>query len=89
MCFKQSLGAMFFGGESFILQMIEGNGVAIGQRLQAGMTWINDHLAQPADLPFGGIKSSGIGREGGGEIGLREFVEMQTLTIPKPRPAKK
>ena len=63
--------------------------MAIGQRLQAGMTWINDHLAQPADLPFGGIKSSGIGREGGGEIGLREFVEMQTLTIPKPRPAKK
>ena len=80
---EYGLGSSVWTGDA------EGNGVAIGQRLQAGMTWINDHLAQPADLPFGGIKSSGIGREGGGEIGLREFVEMQTLTIPKPRPAKK
>jgi len=62
-----------------------GRGVDVARELEAGMTWINDHLAQPDTLPFGGIKTSGIGREGGGEIGLKEFCDMRTLTIPYPK----
>jgi betaine-aldehyde dehydrogenase len=33
--------------------------------LEAGTTWINHYNAAPVELPFGGVKLSGIGRENG------------------------
>lgn len=33
--------------------------------LHAGMVWVNQHLRIPPDLPFGGMKASGTGRENG------------------------
>jgi 5-carboxymethyl-2-hydroxymuconic-semialdehyde dehydrogenase len=33
--------------------------------LEAGMTWINSHNVRHLPTPFGGVKSSGIGRDGG------------------------
>lgn len=55
----------------------------VGLRLEAGMTWINTHLASVEQAPFGGIKASGVGREGGGQIGLKEFVDMKTVIRSK------
>jgi betaine-aldehyde dehydrogenase len=37
----------------------------VAQRLQAGSVWINDYNALPPEVPFGGYKQSGIGRENG------------------------
>lgn len=34
-------------------------------RLQAGIVWVNLHLKVPPEVPFGGIKRSGLGRENG------------------------
>lgn len=34
-------------------------------RLQAGTTWINHYNVTPIELPFGGVKQSGLGRENG------------------------
>ena len=34
-------------------------------RVQAGIVWVNRHLTIPPEVPFGGIKESGIGRENG------------------------
>ncbi len=34
-------------------------------RLQAGTTWINTYNLTPVEMPFGGVKASGIGRENG------------------------
>ena len=34
-------------------------------RLEAGTTWINAYNLTPVELPFGGVKASGIGRENG------------------------
>ena len=34
-------------------------------RLQAGIVWVNLHLKVPPEVPFGGVKESGLGRENG------------------------
>jgi len=40
-------------------------GHRVVQQIQAGTTWINTFNLAPAELPFGGYKMSGIGRENG------------------------
>ena len=37
----------------------------IATRLQAGTVWINNYNLTPVEMPFGGVKHSGIGRENG------------------------
>ena len=61
----------------------EGEGVRVANQIEAGMTWVNDHLVLHPSAPFGGIKQSGVGREGGGAIGLKEFVEMKSVKVTK------
>ena len=34
-------------------------------RVNAGLVWVNRHLVVPPELPFGGVKESGLGRENG------------------------
>ncbi|MEO6807535.1 MAG: aldehyde dehydrogenase family protein [Isosphaeraceae bacterium] len=53
---------------------------AMADRLDAGMIAVNDAVAPSAHAaaPFGGVKGSGIGRTRG-LLGLREFVQPQTL----------
>ena len=36
-----------------------------GQRIEAGMVWLNSHNVRDLRTPFGGIKASGLGHEGG------------------------
>ena len=54
---------------------------AMAERLEAGSVWVNRHGGSPSDVPFGGAKESGIGREHG-EVGLHAYMEMQVLTRP-------
>ena len=37
------------------------------RRLEAGMVWVNDWFLSPVQVPHGGVKDSGIGREQGME----------------------
>lgn len=55
----------------------------IGERLQTGMMAINMGLLSNAAAPFGGVKKSGLGREGGDE-GIREYLETVYLALPDP-----
>ena len=50
----------------------------VADRLRTGSIMVNGGLCITADLPFGGYKSSGIGREWGVE-GIREFMEMKAV----------
>ena len=55
-------------------------GAEIAARLEAGNVWVNQHGALDPTIPFGGVKQSGIGREGGHE-GLMEFLETQYIAV--------
>ncbi|QGN31704.1 5-carboxymethyl-2-hydroxymuconate semialdehyde dehydrogenase [Microlunatus sp. Gsoil 973] len=37
----------------------------LGQRIEAGMVWLNSHNVRDLRTPFGGVKASGLGHEGG------------------------
>lgn len=50
------------------------------RRLEAGTVWINTYLDGPAELPFGGVGASGIGREVG-RIGCEEFMDIKTVQL--------
>jgi aminomuconate-semialdehyde/2-hydroxymuconate-6-semialdehyde dehydrogenase len=52
----------------------------IAQQLESGIVWINCWLVRDLRTPFGGVKSSGVGREGGFEA-LRFFTEPQNVCI--------
>ncbi|MQA75333.1 MAG: aldehyde dehydrogenase family protein [Solirubrobacterales bacterium] len=52
----------------------------VAARIEAGMVWINDHHRLDPASPWGGLKDSGVGREGGWES-FDEFTEIQSVTV--------
>ena len=50
------------------------------QKLETGIVWVNTWMMRDLRTPFGGIKDSGIGREGGFEA-LRFFTEAKNVCI--------
>jgi len=56
-------------------------GAEIAKRIEAGTVWVNHHVGSEADLPFGGFKESGIGREIG-MLGLASYMEPQVIKVP-------
>lgn len=52
----------------------------VAERIEAGIVWINTWLLRDLRTPFGGVKSSGVGREGGFEA-LRFFTEPKNICI--------
>lgn len=54
----------------------------VGDRIETGMVWINHPTSTQADLPFGGVKRSGVGRELA-DLGISEFVNKKLIrTLP-------
>lgn len=52
----------------------------LARNLQAGIVWINTWLRRDLRTPFGGVKNSGVGREGGWEA-LRFFTEPKNICV--------
>jgi succinate-semialdehyde dehydrogenase/glutarate-semialdehyde dehydrogenase len=52
----------------------------VAEALEYGMVGINTGLISTAEAPFGGVKSSGLGREGS-HYGIEEFVELKYLCL--------
>jgi len=52
----------------------------VAAKVQAGIIWVNCWLVRDLRTPFGGMKNSGVGREGGWEA-LRFFTEQKNICI--------
>ena len=50
------------------------------EQLETGIVWVNTWMQRDLRTPFGGVKSSGIGREGGFEV-LRFFTQTKNICI--------
>ena len=55
----------------------------LAEQVQSGILWINCWMLRDLRVPFGGMKSSGVGREGGEEA-LRFFTESKNVCIRFP-----
>jgi len=54
--------------------------IRVAERLQTGMVGINQGIVSNPAAPFGGVKASGVGREGGAE-GIEEYLETKYVGI--------
>lgn len=54
----------------------------VGERMEAGMIGMNTGLVSNPVAPFGGVKESGLGREGG-RVGIDEFLELKYYALPR------
>ena len=50
------------------------------EQLNAGIIWINQHLKVAPEVPFGGFKDSGIGKENG-PYALSEYLDLKTIML--------
>lgn len=55
-------------------------GFAVASRIESGTVWVNRHLDLPWDVPFGGAKQSGIGRQQGIE-GMEDFTQPRIVNV--------
>jgi succinate-semialdehyde dehydrogenase/glutarate-semialdehyde dehydrogenase len=69
------------GGSVFSSDLARARRVA--DQIETGMIWINHPTASRPELPFGGIKRSGYGRELG-DLGMREFVNHKLICAVAP-----
>ena len=70
-----------FGLVSYVMTENLDRALTMSERLQAGMVGINVGVVSNPAAPFGGIKQSGLGREGG-TSGIEEFLETKLVAIP-------
>ncbi|WP_392544289.1 NAD-dependent succinate-semialdehyde dehydrogenase [Oryzobacter telluris] len=69
-----------YGLISYVYAPDAGAGLSVGRRLESGMVAVNRGVASDPAAPFGGMKESGLGREGG-FAGVHEFLEVQYLAV--------
>jgi len=70
------------GGSVWTSDMKKGESVA--SRIQSGTVWVNQHMNLTPDIPFGGSKESGIGRQMG-EATLEGYMEPRVIRMLKPQ----
>ncbi|ADG77735.1 Aldehyde Dehydrogenase OS=Tsukamurella paurometabola (strain ATCC 8368 / DSM / CCUG 35730 /CIP 100753 / JCM 10117 / KCTC 9821 / NBRC 16120 / NCIMB 702349/ NCTC 13040) OX=521096 GN=Tpau_1103 PE=4 SV=1 [Tsukamurella paurometabola] len=71
-----------FGLGSYVFTTDPEQAARVADRIEAGMVFVNGVLAEGAELPFGGIKRSGFGREMG-PLGIEEFLNKKLIRTVK------
>jgi len=69
-----------YGLGGSVITMDVARGKRVAAQLDTGMVFINDTVISAPDLPFGGVKNSGFGRELS-DLGIHEFVNKKLVTV--------
>jgi succinate-semialdehyde dehydrogenase/glutarate-semialdehyde dehydrogenase len=69
-----------FGLGSYVFTTDTEQAMRVADQIEAGMVFVNGVLMDGAELPFGGVKRSGTGREMG-RLGADEFVNKKLIRI--------
>jgi succinate-semialdehyde dehydrogenase/glutarate-semialdehyde dehydrogenase len=69
-----------FGLASYFYSRDVGRIFRVGEALEYGMVGVNTGLISTAEVPFGGVKQSGLGREGSHQ-GIEDYVEVKYLCL--------
>jgi succinate-semialdehyde dehydrogenase/glutarate-semialdehyde dehydrogenase len=69
-----------FGLVSYLYTSDLKRGLRVSERLETGMVGLNQGIVSNPAAPFGGIKQSGLGREGG-KVGIEEFLEIKYVAV--------
>jgi succinate-semialdehyde dehydrogenase/glutarate-semialdehyde dehydrogenase len=69
-----------YGLGSYVYTTDEEQALRVADRIEAGMVFINAVGAEGVELPFGGVKASGFGRELG-RFGMDEFVNKKLIRV--------
>jgi succinate-semialdehyde dehydrogenase/glutarate-semialdehyde dehydrogenase len=69
-----------FGLVAFAFTRDLSRALRVVESLQTGMVGLNQGMVSNAAAPFGGVKQSGFGREGGHE-GIREYLEVKYVAV--------
>lgn len=69
-----------FGLVSYVFTTDLARALRVSEQIESGMVGVNRGLVSDPAAPFGGMKQSGIGREGGAE-GLLEYLESQYVAV--------
>jgi succinate-semialdehyde dehydrogenase / glutarate-semialdehyde dehydrogenase len=69
-----------FGLASYFYSRDVGRIFRVGEALEYGMVGVNTGLISTAEVPFGGVKQSGLGREGS-RHGIEDYLEMKYLCL--------
>ncbi len=69
-----------FGLVAYVFTRDLDRALRVAEKLESGMLGLNQGLVSNAGAPFGGVKQSGIGREGGNE-GIGEYLETKYVAI--------
>ncbi len=59
-----------------------GHATAVAERVRTGFIWVNSFGIRDLEAPFGGIKRSGVGREGG-DWSFEFFCDVKDVVVPK------
>ena len=69
-----------FGLVSYVYTNDLKRALRVSERLEAGMVGLNQGIVSNPAAPFGGVKQSGLGREGG-RVGIEEFLEIKYVAV--------
>ncbi|QGU04015.1 NAD-dependent succinate-semialdehyde dehydrogenase [Corynebacterium comes] len=70
-----------FGLAAYVFSGNLTHALSLAERVEAGMVAVNKGALSDPAAPFGGVKESGLGREGGFE-GIHEFLEPKFISLP-------
>jgi succinate-semialdehyde dehydrogenase/glutarate-semialdehyde dehydrogenase len=70
-----------YGLAAYIFTRDLGRGMRVAGKIEAGMIALNRGLVSDPAAPFGGVKQSGLGREGGQHHGISEYMEAKYIAV--------